>query len=481
MKLGLRIFGIYLVIFLLCFSYPIGWVLDNMRTRYLEGVEDPLVDQANILAEIVGRQMAAGQFDAEAFQQYFQAVYDRKLETRIYHLAKERVDLRVYLTDLKGRVVFDSLYPQNVGADYSQWRDVALTLQGRYGSRTSLDDPRDPTSSVLHVAAPVFVKGELAGVLTVAKPTTNINRFIRATKPKFLGVTAAAAAVAIVLSYLAALWLARPIRRLTAYAEAIRAGRRSDFPLLDRTEIGDLGQALRKMQEALEGKDYVEQYVQKLTHEVKSPLSAIRGAAELLGEEMPPENRRRFLANIRTEAGRIQTIVDRMLELADLEFKKQLNHRQRVNVAALVKTVIESKHPLLAAKQMNMRTEIAPHLELQGDPFLLHQALANLVQNAIDFTPDQGNIMVNAEETADDQIAIVVDDDGAPIPAYALEKIFDKFYSLQRPDSGRKSTGLGLNLVKEVAELHRGSIRIENILPRGVRATLTLSKGVPIT
>jgi two-component system sensor histidine kinase CreC len=475
MKLGLRIFAIYLVIFLLCFSYPIGWVLDNMRTRYLEGVEDPLVDQANILAEIVGSQMAAGRFQVEAFRQYFQAAYDRKLETRIYHLTKDKVDLRVYLTDLRGRVLFDSLYPENVGADYSQWRDVLLTLQGRYGSRTTLSDPQDPKSSVLHVAAPVMVHGELAGVLAVAKPTTNINRFIRATKPKFLGVTAAAAAAAICLSYLAALWLARPIRRLTAYAEAIRAGRRATFPALDRTEIGDLGHALRKMHETLEGKDYVEQYVQKLTHEVKSPLSAIRGAAELLGEEMPPDNRKRFLANIRTEADRIQTIVDRMLELADLEFKKQLNHRRRINVAALVKTVLESKHPLLAAKQMTVAAEIPAHLEIQGDPFLLHQALANLVQNAIDFTPARGTITLRSEE-ADGAIALVVEDDGATIPDYALDKIFDKFFSLQRPDGGRKSTGLGLNLVKEVAQLHQGSIRLENIEPRGVRATLSLGR-----
>jgi two-component system sensor histidine kinase CreC len=70
----------------------------------------------------------------------------------------------------------------------------------------------------------------------------------------------------------------------------------------------------------------------------------------------------------------------------------------------------------------------------------------------------------------------VVEDDGAHIPAYALDKIFDKFFSLQRPDSGRKSTGLGLNLVKEVAELHQGSIRLENLHPEGVRATLVLGR-----
>ncbi len=130
-------------------------------------------------------------------------------------------------------------------------------------------------------------------------------------------------------------------------------------------------------------------------------------AAELLAEEMPAENWQRFLSNTRTEADRIQTIVDRMLELADLQFKKQLIHR-RINLDALVKTVLESKHPLLAAKQMAVQSHIAPHLKIQGDPFLLHQALANQV--------------------------------------------------------------------KEVAELHQGAIRPENIPPQGVRTTLTLGR-----
>ncbi|MFZ1984294.1 MAG: ATP-binding protein, partial [Desulfatitalea sp.] len=218
-----------------------------------------------------------------------------------------------------------------------------------------------------------------------------------------------------------------------------------------------------------------EQYVQKLTHEVKSPLSAIRGAAELLGEEMPADRKQRFLTNIRTEADRIQAIVDRMLELADLEFKKQLSHRRRVNINALVKTVLESKHPLLTAKQLAVTPDIDPELEVHGDPFLLHQAVANLVQNAMDFSRPQGAIAIHSKESQH-QVAIVVEDDGESIPAYALEKIFDRFFSLQRPDSGQKSTGLGLNLVKEVAELHQGGIRLENIAPSGVRATLTLPK-----
>lgn len=475
MRLGLRIFGCYLVIFLLCFSYPIGWVLDNLRIRYLEGVEDPLVDHANILAAMVGRQMTAGTFSPASFQKTFDQVYARTLSSHIYSLTKERVDLQVYVTDAKGKVVFHSTRPDQVGHDFTHWRDVALTLNGQYGARTTLADADDPTSSVLYVAAPILIRDRLAGVLTVAKPTTNINSFIKAAKPKFLAVTAMAAAAAITLSYLAALWIVRPIRRLTAYADSIRSGQRARFPVLDRTEIGALGHALKRMQASLEGKAYVEQYVQKLTHEVKSPLSAIRGAAELLEEEVPADRKQIFLKNIRTETDRIQVIVDRMLELAGLEFKQQLSRRKRVNLQALTATVLESKQPMLIAKQITPTVEIDPHFNVHGDPFLLHQALANLIQNAIDFCDTQGTITISAR-AEDQRIVLEVEDDGAAIPDYALERIFDKFYSLQRPDSGKKSTGLGLNLVRQVAQLHQGEIRLENISPRGVRAILVLPK-----
>ena len=78
MKLGLRIFACYLVIFCICFAFPVGWVLDTLRTRYLEGVEDPLVDQAHILAGVVGQMMAADRFDPEAFYQTFEAIYQRR-------------------------------------------------------------------------------------------------------------------------------------------------------------------------------------------------------------------------------------------------------------------------------------------------------------------------------------------------------------------------------------------------------------------
>lgn len=473
MKLGLRIFGCYLVIFCVCFAYPVGWVLDSLRTRYLEGVEDPLVDQANILAGMVSRSMADGRFDPQTLQETFDAVYSHPLDVRIYSLTKAFVDMAVYITDARGRVIFHSADPGQVGADYSQWRDVQLTLEGAYGARTSLADPADEQSSVLHVASPVMVNGQLAGVLTVVKPTTNINSFLQQAKPKIIKVVALAIAVAIILGYLVAWWVTVPIRRMTDYADAVRRGKPAAFPRLDRTEIGTMGRALHKMQTALEGKAYVERYVQQLTHEIKSPLSAIRGSAELLEEDVPPDRRMGFLNHIRTEAGRIQNIVDRMLTLASLENKSQFSRTDRINIFNMVNDVIESKQPMLMAKKIAVSVSIPRDTQVRGDTFWLQQAVANLIQNAIDFSPSQGAITISSRNDGQ-TLMLIIEDSGTTIPEYALEKVFDKFYSLKRPDSGRKSTGLGLNLVKQVALLHNGSIELNNLAPRGVQAILSL-------
>lgn len=474
MRLGTRIFLCYLLIIILCFSYPLYWGYYNLRTRYLESVEEPLVDQANILAALAGWQIEQEQFSPEEWHEAFELVYSRSPSAAIYSLVKTEVDVQVYMTDKSGNVIFDSEYRDHEGSNYAAWRDVHLTLQGQYGSRTTRETPDDPTSPiVLHVAAPIYVHGELAGVLTVAKPTTNINTFLHNATPKIVQVGLVSTAIAIVLGYVVSVWLTRPIKRLTRYAHEIRQGKRVEFPRLDRSEIGEMGKAFEKMREALEGKQYVEQYVQTLTHEIKSPLSAIKGAAELLEEHMPQERRARFLANIRDESDRIQQIVDRMLALAALENQKHLQKMEQLSFKSLVKTVLESKQPMLSRKNLNVVLQMQDEILVQGDSFLLHQAISNLLQNAIDFSPDHSQIELRtlANET---EISFIIDDYGSGIPDYALDKIFDKFFSLQRPDSGKKSTGLGLNFVKEVAILHHGNIALENRPEKGVRAILSL-------
>jgi two-component system, OmpR family, sensor histidine kinase CreC len=474
-RLGTVLFLGNALIFAVCFSYPMAKIASSLRVRYLEAVEEPLVDQANILAALVGREMEDGRFDPSVLGSVFDAVRARSVAAQIYEVRKDRVDIEIYVTDGSGRVVFDSAHPQNVGADYSQWVDVKRTLAGEYGARATRSVADDPASTLLHVAAPILARGRTVGVLTVVEPVTSINSFLRAAKPRVFGVGAASGAAALLLGLLLSWWVSRQIGRLTRYAHDVRQGKRVELPRLAPTELREMGRAFERMRESLEGKKYVEQYVQTLTHEIKSPVSAIRGAAELLSDELPQARRERLLANIRNESQRISDLVERMLVLSELETRRALD-AVTVPLAPLLRTMVESKEPLVARKSLALALDLDESVTLRGDAFLLHQAIANLLENAIDFSPAGRRIALRTRRE-DGRVELSIEDEGPGVPGYALDRVFEKFFSLERPDTGKKSTGLGLNLVREVATLHGGEVRLENLPERGLRAVLRLPLG----
>ncbi len=472
MKLGTKILISYLLVFGMGLYYITHGMLENIRFRYLEGVEDTLVDQSRILSSFVSQEMKKKSFSSKKLHQIFDHTYEKSFSAKIYKLYKSSVDIRIYITDKKGHILFDSQYKEKKGTDYSKWRDVYLTLQGKYGARSSHDeDSPDLKSSILYVAAPILIDNKIEGVLSVGKPTTNINNFLINAKTQIKKRSIIAGVLVIFSSIIIMLLITRPIKLLTQYANNIRIGKKAHLPKLDKSEIGDMGRAFDKMREALEGKKYVENYVQTLTHEIKSPLAAIRGASELLEEDMQKEQRSRFLLNIQNESNRIQHLIDRMLELSSLENQKKLKKKERLNFKNLIDSVIERMLPVLSKKEIEIRIDFDKEIIVKGDPFLLKQMISNLVQNAIEFSPQSSKILINGRVDFDKHI-ITVEDRGPGIPEYALDKVFEKFFSLQRPDTRKKSTGLGLNFVKEVVELHEGTIKLANCENGGACVTL---------
>jgi two-component system sensor histidine kinase CreC len=475
-RLGTLLFAAFVAIVVICFSYPVALIAHNLRLVYLEGAEEPLVDTANVLAEIVGEGLERGTLDFETLYETATRVNQRDVAAQIYEIVKANVDLGVYITDDSGHVVFDSRGRATIGTDYSKWRDVNRTLAGQYGARVS-SNPKDPTlPRLLYVAAPIYVRGQLAGSLTVIKPTTAVNAFLEKARPRLFMLGALAVGTSIMLALIVSLWVTQQVSRLTRYANEVREGRRVPFPSLAPTELRQMGLAFEKMRASLAGQTYIEQYVRALTHEIKSPISAIRGAAEILERpSLAPEQRARFLKNVQDETHRIQDLVDRMLELSELEVRRALPKLQSVAIAPVLRTILEAQEPMLSSRGIRTELDLPEDVHAQGDAFLLHLALSNLLKNAIEFSPAGGLIRVRCER-GDGVVRIVIDDEGPGIPDYAKERIFERFYSLERPDTGRKSTGLGLNFVKEIAALHRGSIALENKPDGGLRATFEIEQ-----
>jgi two-component system sensor histidine kinase CreC len=368
-------------------------------------------------------------------------------------------------------VLFDS-DGKNEGADFSRWNDVYLTLRGKYGARTTREDPSDPASAVIWVASPIVHEGRIIGVLSLGRSIRSIDMIASTTIKRIVIGGVVAAVVVILLVYALTVWLTRPIGSLMAYAREIRDGKPAALPDLGTTDLGRLGQAFEEMRQALEGRQYVEHYVETLTHALKSPLAGIRGAAELMREEMPSERREKFLRNILTESNRMQQVIDQLLHLSVLENQGRLREVSRFDLAPLAREVEESFAQTLARRGVSIRSDLVP-TEVLGDAFLLRQAISNLLQNAIDFSSGGGVIRV-AVKSEDGFALIVVEDEGPGIPEFAKEKVFDKFFSMQRPDTGAKSSGLGLSIVRQVCRLHGGDVAIQNRPDKGVMAVLRL-------
>ena len=449
-------------------------VLGEVKPRYLESMEESMVDASRLLAALLETQMHGDALDPEPLRTAFAATRSREFVAQVYSMRKTQIDLRVYVTDATGRVIFDSDNGRDEGADYAHWRDVRLTLAGEYGARATQSIPGDNESLVLYFAAPIRRDGRIVGVLSLGKPTRSINTLVAAAQRRILYGALIGGLALLVALVVAANWVIAPLERLTAYARAVRDGKPAPLPALPGRTLRDLGTAFAEMRESLEGKKHVERTTQALAHGIKAPLAAVRGAAELLGEEMPAEERRRFLENLRAESGRIEQIVERLLQLSALEARTALHDAGRIEAASLLAEVADGfRSAGLAAGVQLLVVAGGSGVAVCGERGLLRDALANLVQNAVEFSPRGGRVTLGVR-VADARVEFFVEDGGPGIPDYALGRIFERFYSLERPATGRKSTGLGLALVREIAHLHHGEVELVNRAEGGARATLRL-------
>ena len=473
MNIGLRIFLGYFLIVALAALLLAQVFVAQVKPGVRQAMEDTLVDSANVLAELATDDLLAGRIADGTFARRVRALRGRDFGADIWGFDKRASNYRVTITDARGRVVFDSA-GRDVGKDHSRWNDVHRTLRGRYGARSTRSDPADGDSTVMHVAAPIRdAGGAIVGVLTVAKPNLALAPFIARSQAVVMRWGGVLMGTALLIGLLASWWLSQQLGRLRRYAHAVTAGDRVELP--DTAgEFGELGRALETMRDRLEGKQYVEHFVQAMTHEMKSPLAAIRGSAELLESPMPQADRLRFAASIRTQSERLAQMIDKLLALADVEHRRRIESPERVDLHALAREAARQCAPGL--EQAGIGLHITPSstpAAVSGDAFLLRQALVNLIENAADFSPARGQIVLGIHLDGD-AVRIDVADRGTGVPDYAMARVFERFYSLPRPDGGSRSSGLGLCFVAEVAALHGGSAALDHREGGGTVATLRL-------
>ncbi|MGJ8672420.1 two-component system sensor histidine kinase CreC [Rubritalea sp.] len=446
---------------------------DELENQTFQATEEVLVETVHLFAAHLETHL--GEFDTlnhEALEKSFSKAKEHQFIADIHGFQKTKVGLNFYLTDTAGQILFDSGRPQRIGADYSQHNDVFLALKDTYAVRSSREKENDSKSSILYVAAPIKnANNNIIGAISVYKAQNDVLPFI-AKRHRNILLSLAFIGSGIALFIIAVfIWLFRPLGKLTEYARAINRGERPRYPSLGKSrEANTLGRALRDMRASLDGRRYMEHYTQMLTHELKSPLAAIQGAAELLEEDMPAEQRNKFLNNIRKETKRSTEIIDGLLQLSRLEAEQELHQLHPVELAPLFSELQTHMRSRLEAKQITLEIDCPPTLRVNGDEMMLETAIANLLENAIEFSPQNSEIALSAE-ALENRVKITVLDQGPGLADFVKDRAFEHFFSLREEGKG---SGLGLVFVKEVAQLHSGEVTLENHPSGGAIATITL-------
>jgi signal transduction histidine kinase len=220
-------------------------------------------------------------------------------------------------------------------------------------------------------------------------------------------------------------------------------------------------------------------FVANVSHELRTPLTAIRGYIEALSEsDTGADERQRFLEIVARHTARMERLVMDLLRLARLDAGQETLEVVSCDVRSLVHGVVADLLPLADARRQRIETAIAANAaSLDGDPGKLHDALRNLVANAITYAPEGTTVRVDAARVGL-RIEIAVSDEGPGLPEEDRTRVFERFYRVDKSrarDPG--GTGLGLAIVKHLVELHGGTVRAENRAGVGARFTVSLKAG----
>ncbi len=277
-------------------------------------------------------------------------------------------------------------------------------------------------------------------------------------------------ALAAISSWLLARRLTRPIGELARATARVAAGEAEiEVPVEGEDELAELGRSFNAMASGLAASRAEQRlFLESVSHELKTPLTSIRGYAEALAEgAVAPERAGEVIVG---EAGRLERLVSDLIDLARLRRVGFSVERTRVDLAEIVTRAVERHLPRARELSITLTPAAERPAEGVGDPDRLLQATSNLIENALRLTPAGGTVTVSAAPGQ-----ITVQDTGPGLAAEDLPRVFERFYLYERYRSERPvGSGLGLAIVAELAQRMGGAVIVENVPAGGARFTLTV-------
>lgn len=356
--------------------------------------------------------------------------------------------------------LYDSVYLQ------VRTIDGTIVYDDRANDVLGSVDVKEDGSNI--ASAPIMVDGEKVGTVLVRVPgsETLLTKFDEDFRDKSYNAMIFAAVIALIIAMVMGAIFARtiaaPVKKITNAAKALKEGDYSARTgMTGSDEIARLGNMFDLMADSVESNRKLERrLVTDVAHELRTPLMAIQSTVEaMIDGVFKPDAER--LETLNSEVQRLSRLVDALLKLSRLESRTKPIEQKKVDLTEMLSSVVQTHQAYIHDAGLNLEFEYDPHVYVFGDADLLRQATANLISNAVRYTPEGGTITIMARK-GDLMGQIVVKDTGIGLTPEEAKLVFQRFW---RADSGRARAtgglGIGLSVVKEIVEQHNGWVRVE--------------------
>ena len=474
LNIGTKLFFLYFII-----SSTLLWVFAH-RTA-LESAKSVMVEVSSLMSKVASQNNKDGEIDLETFESLIVNYLRSQRNTRSADSNQKLENLAIYVTDKDGLLVLDSR-GLILGKNMRAHNEVDSALSGDQGiTRVVIESVPGPKkakgivveyfykSRFLNASNPIYGNnGEILGAVVVVAPLMDLldqNYLLQFIFYIFL--------ISLIFGALGSYRISRNIRRIEKYTASLFSGEEVIAPDLNN-QFNKLAKTIENARAEVELKDDVEQYIDTLAHELRTPITGIQLTAENLLTPMSDAQRKRFIENILDSNKHMDLLVNRLLDLSRIERRETLKAVEPVNILQIVNNVLKapSRAKNISDKDLNIVLEINNKSLIKAEKILLEQAIGNIVNNALDFSPKSGTITIKASET-NTAISIIVLDDGPGIPPHVLSKLFTRFFSVSRPDTGVRGNGLGLRFVRKIMQLHGGEVTLQNrFIQQGAEAKL---------
>jgi signal transduction histidine kinase len=410
---------------------------------------------------------------------------DGSVQGKIKALA-EKLNLRITVVDKQGKVLGDSDEDPSLMENHKDRPEIMKAVENGFGQSTRFSDTLE--YNMKYVAVRVEDSGDILGVVRFALPFSEVQLQLQL----IYRIVLFSAIVAVVIAFTVAYFLSRsitfPISRMQDAAQRIAKG---DFSrkveIKSRDELGQLAKSLNIMAAELQQKmENLRQmnkirtdFVANVSHELKTPLTLIKGYIETLQDRAinDKDKANRFVSIIKEHTNRLENIIDDLLSLSELELSKDCLNKSEFNLRKLVDEVTLGFGYALDSKRHSLS------MDLQGDDFRVkadrdkvEQVIVNLIDNAIKYTNEAGQINIFLIEHQS-EITLIVKDNGIGIPEEDVNRVFERFYRVDKARSRKLGgTGLGLGIAKHIVLAHNGQIDIESEVKKGTKVLVRLPK-----